>query len=129
MLAQWRNESGRLRVWRVGRRRLAWRPRFPQPALGGSDAGPFEIIALAILLVLTIGHVLNWLAALLATTVVWPYRAASGRWLVVAYPLPAHLGDDDPGRHDLHRQGVKDRQAALALTREWAKNIEQLGRP
>ncbi|MEV1144003.1 hypothetical protein [Micromonospora sp. NPDC049799] len=129
MLAHWRNESGQLRVWRLGRRRLAWRPRFPQPALQGADGGPFEIIALAILLVVTIGYLLDWLAALLATAVVWPYRAMSGRWPVVAYPLPSHLGEDGQSRTRLHRHRVKDRQAALALTRQWARDIEQLGRP
>jgi hypothetical protein len=130
MLAQWRNESGQLRAWRVGCRRLAWRPRFPKLALEGADGGPFEIIVMAILLVVGIGHVLNWLAALLATAVVWPYRAISGRWSVVAYPLdPSDLGEDDQGSDRPHRRRVKDRQEAVALTRQWVRDIEQQGSP
>jgi hypothetical protein len=115
----------------VGRRRLAWRPRFPNPAFldGWADSGPFEIIGIAILLVLAIGHLLNWLAALLATAVVWPYRALSGRWLVVAYPLSSDLGEDDHGRGHPHQRRVNTHAAAMALTIQWASDIEQLGRP
>ncbi|GIF70968.1 hypothetical protein Asi02nite_04860 [Asanoa siamensis] len=116
----------------MGRRRLAWRPRFPQPAwLDGwsGSHGPFEIILLAIILVLTIGHVLNWLAALLATAVVWPYRTVSGRWLVVAYPLESHPGVDDRGSDRPHQRRVNGHSAATALTHQWARDIEQFGGP
>jgi hypothetical protein len=115
----------------VGRRRLAWRPRFPQPrdGLQGGDGGPFEIIVLAILLVVTIGYLLNWLAALLATAVVWPYRTVSGRWLVVAYPVSSHLGLFDEGSDRQHQRRVNALSAATALTHQWARDIEQLGGP
>lgn len=131
VLKQWRSGTGQWSVWRVGRRRLAWRPRFPNPVFldGWAGSGPFEIIGLAILLVLAIGHLLNWLAALLATAVVWPYRALSGRWLVVAYPLSSHLREDDPGSERPHQRRVDTRSAAMALTKQWARDIEQLGRP
>ncbi|MFF4875103.1 hypothetical protein [Micromonospora sp. NPDC000668] len=129
MLAQWRDESGQLRAWRVGRRRLAWRPRFPRPtALEGADGGPFEIIVFAIILVLSLGYLLNWFAALLATAVVWPYRAVSGRWLVVAYPLdPSLVATDDHRGDRSHRRAVTGRPAALALTEQWVRDIERQG--
>ncbi|MEV4538251.1 hypothetical protein AB0J82_31170 [Asanoa sp. NPDC049518] len=101
MLKQGRNKFGQLLVWRLGRR-LAWRPRLPAP--DGGDGGPFEIIVLAILAVLVIAHLLNWLAALLATAVIWPYQTVTGRWLVIAHVVsstsrpttmtaPVHIGD------------------------------------
>ncbi|MFG1867074.1 hypothetical protein [Micromonospora arborensis] len=130
MLALWRDESGQLCAWRVGRRRLAWRPRFPQPSLEGADGGPFEIIVVAILAVLGLVYLLNWLAALLATSVVWPYRAISGRWRVVAYPLdPSLVATDDRGGDLPHRRRVVGRTAAVALTRQWVRDIERQGYP
>ncbi|RAO51620.1 hypothetical protein LUPAC06_06305 [Micromonospora saelicesensis] len=131
MVALWRDESGHLRAWRVGRRRLAWRPRFPQrAALQGADGGPFEIIVFAIVLVLGLVHLLNWLAALLATSVVWPYRAVFGRWPVVAYPLDSSLvSTDDEGGDRPHRRRVAGRAAAVALTQQWVRNIERQGHP
>lgn len=126
-----RNGSGQLCAWRVGRRRLAWRPRFPNlRGLEGAGGGPFEIIALAILLVVGVGHALNWFAALLATVVAWPYRAISGRWPVVAYPIdPSGVNMGDEGDDRPHRRHVQGRQSALALARQWALDIEQHGRP
>ncbi|MBM7489225.1 hypothetical protein JOD64_000447 [Micromonospora luteifusca] len=130
MLALWRDESGQLCAWRVGRRRLAWRPRFPRPPLEGADGGPFEIIVIAILAVLGLGHLLNWLAALLATSVVWPFRAISGRWPVVAYPLdPSLVATDDRDGDPPHRRRVAGRTAAVALTRQWVRDIERQGHP
>ncbi|MEO3769137.1 hypothetical protein [Micromonospora sp. B9E7] len=131
MVAAWRDESGQLRTWRVGRRRLAWRPRFPQPEwLAGGDGGPFELLVVAVLLLIGLGYLLNWLAALLATSVVWPWRAISGRWPVVAYPLDSSLVATDDQRGDRpYQQRVTGRAAAMALTRQWVRNVEQQGHP
>ncbi|MGC4772119.1 hypothetical protein ACLQ25_24500 [Micromonospora sp. DT44] len=129
MLAQGRDESGQLRAWRVGRRRLAWRPRIARPRLEGADGGPFEIVVVVILAVLGLGHLLNWLAALLATSVVWPYRALSGRWPVEAYPLDPSLVATDRGGDLPHRRRVAGRVAAMKLTRQWVRDIEMAGAP
>lgn len=70
-------------MWRVGRRRLAWRPRSLTRFLEGAD-GP--ILAIVVLLA-GVYLLLSWTGALLTTLAVWPSRAASGRWPVVAYIL------------------------------------------
>ncbi|MFK4244606.1 hypothetical protein ACI2KV_17125 [Micromonospora chokoriensis] len=131
MVAVWRDESGHLRAWRVGRRRLAWRPRFPQAGwLAGGDGGPFELLTFSVFLLIGLGYLLTWLAALLATVVVWPYRAVSGRWPVVAYPLDSSPVATDDQRGDRpYRQQVTGRAAGAALTRQWARDIEQHGHP
>ncbi|WP_433789288.1 hypothetical protein [Actinoplanes sp. CA-252034] len=58
---------------------------------------------------------------LLATAVVWPFRALTGRWTVVAYELI------DPDEKPVIRRKVKGRKAADALAREWAAIIEREG--
>ncbi|MGW0214117.1 hypothetical protein ACWDXH_06980 [Micromonospora chokoriensis] len=131
MVAVWRDESGRLHAWRVGRRRLAWRPRFPQGTwLAGGDGGPFELLVLPFFVLIVLGYLLIWLAALLATVVVWPYRAVSGLWPVVAYPLDSSpVATDDQRGDQPYRRQVTGRAAAVTLTRQWARDIEQHGHP
>ncbi|MET7863127.1 hypothetical protein [Micromonospora taraxaci] len=131
MVAVWRDESGRLHAWRAGRRRLAWRPRFPQAAwLADGYIGPFELLVLPVFLLIGLGYLVTWLAALLATVVVWPYRAVSGRWPVVAYPLDSSPVATDDQRGDRpYRQQVTGRAAGAALTQQWARTIERHGHP
>ncbi|WP_089245274.1 hypothetical protein [Asanoa hainanensis] len=59
---------------------------------------------------------LNWMAALLATVVVWPWRVVSGRWLVVAYSTT--------GNHPHRWVRVRSRAAADALALEWASEVK-----
>lgn len=66
----------------------------------------------------------NWLAALLATVVVWPTRAISGRWPVVAYLLGPADGDDR-----LLRVQVHDPAQAQTLANQWAMDIKRQGHP
>lgn len=67
---------------------------------------------------------LNWLGCLLVTVVVWPWRAMTGRWPVVAYPVGN--GGPDDGFHRAYAQG---RAAANALVEQWAEQIRQTGHP
>ncbi|MEU3457480.1 hypothetical protein ABZ671_28340 [Micromonospora sp. NPDC006766] len=113
-----RDESGEWTAWRVGRRRLAWRPRYAGWHLDADDEWG---IALALNLIPLAGYLLNWAAALLVTTIVWPVRAAAGRWTVVAYPTT----DDDRS----YRTTVRGRRAADALAHRWELEIKQYGRP
>ena len=106
--------------WRVGRRRLAWRP-------GVSALHLLELAEGPLMLVVGIPAILWWLGtwvlALLATVVVWPTRAVTDRWPVVAYQLDAK-GDENAVCRSVH-----GRSAADALVREWAQAIERHGRP
>lgn len=65
-------------------------------------------------------NVETWDAALLATAAVWPTRAITGRWPVVAYRI------DDDGR-DV--RWTADRESAGALVRRWAADIKRDGTP
>ncbi|MEV4533786.1 hypothetical protein AB0J82_08140 [Asanoa sp. NPDC049518] len=76
-------------------------------------------IVLALNLLPIVWWLVMWLAALLATVAVWPWRAVSGRWLVVAYSTT--------GSDKSRRAHVRGRAAADALAREWASEIK--GRP
>ncbi|WP_143049656.1 hypothetical protein [Asanoa ishikariensis] len=109
--------SGEWDAWRVGRRRLAWRPVYMGWNL--NDSVDMTGILLALNLLPFVFWLLNWLAALLTTVFVWPWRAVSGRWLVVAYTTTGN----EPDR----RAHVRGRAPADALAREWAKEI--IGRP
>lgn len=113
-----RDAAGRPVMWRVGRRRLAWRPRSVTRFLGGVD----EWFLLAVL-PLTCWYLLNWTAALAATPIVWAWRATTGRWSVVAYVFDAD--DDDRFR----RVTVHGRAAAADLARQWATDIREHGQP
>jgi hypothetical protein len=68
--------------------------------------------------------VLNWVAALLATVVVWPLRAITRRWPVVAYVLYPYDGDSRR-----HLTGPLRRAEADALVRQWAEDIKRHGTP
>ena len=107
--------AGGQRKWRVGRRRLAWPPRLRGSGLGTDD------LSVAIWVLLLGWFVLSGAAALLATAVVWPVRALTGRWLVVAYK------PGDPDDFQERRRWVRGRTAADSLAREWAAEIERVG--
>ncbi|MEU4238382.1 hypothetical protein [Actinoplanes sp. NPDC026619] len=116
-----RVESGQWVKWRVGRRRLAWRPGAGAP---GTFSIPSDDLGLVIGVVVLSVVLLVWSAALLATAVVWPARVITGRWLVVAYVVDRH--DDDPPPQ---RRQVRGRAAADVLARQWAADIKRTGRP
>jgi hypothetical protein len=119
MMVSGKSESGQWVMWRVGRRRLAWRPRSVARFLDGAD-GPFIVLAIIPLT----GYLLNWVGALLATVVVWPSRAISGDWPVVAYLL-----DPQDGDQKLQRAQVSGRVDADAMARRWVLDIKQRGQP
>ena len=116
-----RSESGQWVRWRVGRRRLAWVPRMWAVRLMEFADGPCTLVVAAAVLALVLGE---WLCALLAMAVVWPARAISGRWPVVAYRLD-HEGDD----RLLTVRVVQGRAEADSLARQWAADIARQGRP
>jgi hypothetical protein len=111
---------GQWEMWRVGRRRLAWRPRLLGLLSDGGDTSGIvallNVIPLGILL-------LNWMAALAATLATWPWRAVTGRWPVVAYPV------EDGGGDRFTRVYVQGRSAADTLARQWIAGIERTGAP
>ncbi|WP_127552647.1 hypothetical protein [Actinoplanes sp. OR16] len=123
-----RADNGEWVVWRVGRRRLAWQPQYRSRGGGsGLDLTWFQgefaaFIVLPIVGLMLLWGVMNWLLVLLATAVVWPWRAITGRWLVVAYVT-------DTGGEEFDSQWVQGRSAADELARRWATEIEQHGRP
>jgi hypothetical protein len=120
MLVPSRSESGQWVMWRVGRRRLAWRPRSVARFLDGADGPLFVAFAVPV-----VGWLLaNWVGALLATLVVWPARTVSGRWRVVAYLLDPPGGDDR-----LQRVHVRGRARAQAVAQQWVLDIKRQGRP
>jgi hypothetical protein len=113
----WQAPTGEWTMWRVGRQRLAWRPasREAWQAPGydyfrnrwkADSQGP------------------EWVAALLATVVVWPWRLVTNRWPVIAYILNAFDGD---GRQ--RRTRPMPRAEADALVRRWAEHIQRYGQP
>ncbi|RAK43399.1 hypothetical protein B0I29_101529 [Actinoplanes lutulentus] len=116
---QTRAGSGNWVRWRVGRRRLAGMPSkdtWGSLNFADGDIG-FVLTMLYLAVVLVIG-----IAILLATAVVWPYRAITDNWPVVARELD---GDDE----NLQWRWVRGRAAADALAQQWATEIEQHGRP
>src|SRR3954464_15936812 len=91
-----RSESGQWVRWRVGRRRLAWVPRMWAVRLMEFADGQMDLVVAAPVLALVLGEWLcpvlaaarrEWLRARVAMAVVWPARAFTGRWPVVAYRL------------------------------------------
>jgi hypothetical protein len=107
-------------MWRVGRRRLAWRPRSATRFLEGADGPIFLVVAVPVL-----GYwLLSWVGALLATVVVWPCRRVTGNWPVVAYQLDPPDGDDNVQR--IRATGCAEAEAAA---RQWVLDIKQHGRP
>jgi|tagenome__1003787_1003787.scaffolds.fasta_scaffold20868735_2 hypothetical protein len=103
-------------MWRVGRHRLAWRPARQcglHPYRPLHFRHRYEESA----------EVASWLAAVLATIVVLPWRALSNRWPVVAYQL---VPMDEPGRPV--RSRPLPRAQADELVRTWAAYIERHAR-
>jgi hypothetical protein len=102
-------------VWRVGRQRLAWRPAHSARRDGFDFYLDREGQG---------QEMLSWLAALLATLVVLPWRSATNRWPVVAYvvdPIGAEL--------DLHKTRPLPRAEAQGVALDWAEHIRRHGRP
>ena len=125
-----RSASGQWGRWRVGRRRLAWRPGSSASELLEYTTDPnatfLDVPFLLWFFLLTVAVLLWWLvtwaAALLATVVVWPMRHRSGKWPVVAYPMDGS-SDDGP-----QFRWVQGRAAADATARRWAADLKQDGR-
>jgi hypothetical protein len=115
-----RSESGQWVWWRVGRRRLAWRPGVQVLEFLQFADGPLAIAVGVPVLAWWLGA---WVVALLATAVVWPVRAIRGRWPVVAYR------PDGPHGSGWHCQWVEGRAAADAAAEKWAAEISRDGRP
>ncbi|KUL21412.1 hypothetical protein ADL15_50680 [Actinoplanes awajinensis subsp. mycoplanecinus] len=115
MLVMTRPRGGEWMQWRVGRQRLAWRPT-RRAALHEYD--PFGMRENETV------ETLSWIAALLATIVVLPWRIVTNRWPVVAYVL-APLDVESQRR----RTAPLPRAEARALVRQWAAYIERHGEP
>lgn len=109
MLVPVRAASGNYELWRVGRRRLAFRP-YVTDLLDVSDGSD---LSLFIILIQVVPIALVWCVALLFTVVVWPRRALTGNWLVVAYPTRS------PGQ--ARRQYTTSTAEAKALVAVWAE--------
>ncbi|GAA2633851.1 hypothetical protein Adu01nite_55950 [Paractinoplanes durhamensis] len=109
-----RLESGDWVRWRVGRRRLAWLPGAHVLGALQFAQDPFTLFVAIPVLAWWLG---TWLAALLATLVVWPVRMVTGRWTVVAYML------NSPGDERFRRLRVDGREAADATVQQWASDI------
>lgn len=113
-----RSPTGEWTPWRVGRQRLAWRPvpralwRAP-----GYRYDPFHPGRETF-------DMLNGLSALLATAVVWPWRAVTNRWPVIAY-----VPDAPDGNIQEHRTPPMRRAQAKAVVRDWAEHIKRYGEP
>ena len=119
VLVMARNEDGQWMMWRVGRHRLAWRPR--GQAHWNTPGYRYNPVGLRYK---ETSHLLNWVAAVVATAVVWPWRAMTGRWPVVAYVLDPYDGDSRQ-----QRTGPLPRAEAHALACRWAEHIKHYGRP
>ncbi|MFI5491569.1 hypothetical protein [Actinoplanes sp. NPDC051859] len=118
MIVRCRDATGAWWRWRVGRRRLAW---LPGPgALELLDFGQIPVLGWLVALAAFLWWLLMWCSALLVTLIVWPMRAATGRWTVVARRLD---GDDLQAR-----RRVQGRAAADSLVAQWAAELERHGR-
>jgi hypothetical protein len=120
VLVPCRLESGQWVRWRVGRRRLAWRPSSSVLELLQFADGPF---ALLVGIPVLAWWLATWVSSLLMTVVVWPARMVSGRWPVVAYLLDHAEGDQ------LQCLWVQGRGAAESTALQWASDIKRQGRP
>ncbi|MEU9827031.1 hypothetical protein [Micromonospora chersina] len=115
MLVFTRAPTGEGILWRVGRQHLAWRPvpRALWRAPGYSyRQGPEGL------------DMLSSLGALLATPLVWPWRAVTNRWPVVAYAL-----DAPDGNIHLRRTPPMRWAQAKMVAHAWAEHIERYGEP
>ena len=120
VLVPCRLESEQWVRWRVGLRRLAWRPSPSALELLQFADGPFVLLVG----IPALGWWLaTWASALLVTVVAWPTRVVSGRWQVVAYLLD-HTEDNQ-----MHCLRVQGREAAESTALQWASDIKRQGRP
>ncbi|WP_130332028.1 hypothetical protein [Micromonospora kangleipakensis] len=123
MLVFTRSPTGEWIPWRVGRQRLAWRPVLRAPwrtYMYQSDPfNPFNPVKRR-----ETFDLLNVVGALLATLVVWPWRAVTNRWPVIAY-----VPDDPEGNLQMHRTAPMRRAQAKAVARDWAEHIRRYGEP
>lgn len=119
MLVEWKPDSGEPITWRVGRRRIAWRPRSFAFLLAFADEPFFVPVMLGIL----IYHLAMWPVTMIATAVVLPIHAIRDRWPVVAYPL------GDEGDHGFQRIWVTGKAQADAVAQQWALDIQEQGYP
>lgn len=128
MVVSGQTGTGQWTVWRIGRRRLAWRPRLTVSGRAVPPQTGLDLIDVTIGLLLAAFWVVyaavNWTGALITTMIVWPWRAVAGRWPVVAYVL-------DPAGSGLPSVRVDglSRAAADELTRRWAADIKAGGGP
>jgi hypothetical protein len=102
-------------LWRVGRHRLAWRPTRRAGLHAYNPFGMREDETV---------ETLSWIATLLATIVVLPWRIVTNRWPVVAYVINPI---DVEGQR--RRSPAMPRAEAKALVRQWAAYIERYGEP
>lgn len=119
------------RVWRVGRRWLAWRPFPPRPmrflweafeAFGNDLTWPLAMVAVVLWVPLAILHMLDWAASLLVTPFSLVGRATLGRpWPVVAYV-------EGKGRAE-YRGGADGARAADELVGLVRTEIRRYGEP
>jgi hypothetical protein len=131
MIVTGQDPTGQRRRWRVGRRRLAWVPRSPKfvDLLWGPDvaddpiSGIIAALAAVVLVVPMLWYLGSWLVVLVAAPATWGWRAATGRWPVVAYQV-------SPGGSD-RRYLVRAQEpaAAEALVARWAGEIREYGEP
>jgi hypothetical protein len=117
-----RSTDGSWDLWRVGRRRLAFKPGVgwlvDVTAADGVLGVALGALALAVVVAV-------WTAAIVATVVVWPWRELSGNWPVVAYALTG--GPAGEGHERLVT--VRGKAAADALVKRWADEIKASGQP
>jgi hypothetical protein len=121
MIVRARSADGSWDDWRVGRRRLAFLPGALDPGALGMADGVVGLVFMG--LALTVAAVV-WLACLAATAVVWPWRKATGNWLVVAYTTTG-----GPAADKLWRETVRGKAEANALIERWVKEIREHGSP
>ncbi|WP_212844441.1 hypothetical protein [Catellatospora sp. IY07-71] len=119
MLVTGRDPDGAVQLWRVGRRRIAWRPRSAIIGLAHDEGDMFPTLPGRLAF-----QLLEWVPALAATAVVWPWRVHTGRWPVVAYTLG--MADQAGYRYE---EVVVGRAEADASARHWAEEIRRYGRP
>jgi hypothetical protein len=119
MIVRARSTDGSWDDWRVGRRRLAFLPAATD--LGGNADGVVGLVFVG----LTLTYVaVVWTACLAATAVVWPWRKATGNWLVVAYSTTG-----GPAFEKTWRETVRGKAEADALVARWVKEIREHGSP
>jgi hypothetical protein len=118
MIVRTRSADGSWDDWRVGRRRLAFLPPATDP--GNADG----VVGLVFVGLTLTWMAVVWTACLAATAVVWPWRKATGNWLVVAYSTTG-----GPAMDKTWRETVRGKAEADALVARWVKEIREHGSP